>query len=98
MLEVHLGWAAKGVGHRIADMLRDERTAQVKNVRAYLDKVYNTTGTGARIDELTDEEVMEMAQNLKNGVPFATPSSTARPKSPRCWNWPIRTTSPSAWR
>ncbi|MCH3698241.1 hypothetical protein LZB62_08465, partial [Campylobacter lari] len=31
------------------------------------------TGTGARIDELTDEEVMEMAQNLKNGVPFATP-------------------------
>ncbi|APX77857.1 DNA-directed RNA polymerase subunit beta [Achromobacter insolitus] len=73
VLEVHLGWAAKGVGHRIADMLRDERTAQVKNVRAYLDKVYNTTGTGARIDELTDDEVMEMAQNLKNGVPFATP-------------------------
>ena len=54
-------------------MLRDERTAQVKNVRAYLDKVYNTTGSGARIDELTDDEVMEMAQNLKNGVPFATP-------------------------
>ena len=50
VLEVHLGWAAKGVGHRIADMLRDERTAQVKNVRAYLDKVYNTTGSGARID------------------------------------------------
>ena len=73
VLEVHLGWAAKGVGHRIADMLRDERTAQVKNVRAYLDKVYNTTGSGARIDELTDDEVMEMAQNLKNGVPFATP-------------------------
>ena len=73
VLEVHLGWAAKGVGHRIADLLRDERTAQVKNIRAYLDKVYNTTGSGARIDELTDEEVMEMAQNLKNGVPFATP-------------------------
>ena len=98
VLEVHLGWAAKGVGHRIADMLRDERTAQVKNVRAYLDKVYNTTGSGARIDELTDDEVMEMAQNLKNGVPFATPCSTARPKrkSRRCSSWPIRTTSPSA--
>ena len=73
VLEVHLGWAAKGVGHRIADMLRDERTAQVKNVRAYLDKVYNTTGTGEQIDTLTDDEVMELAQNLKNGVPFATP-------------------------
>ena len=73
VLEVHLGWAAKGVGHRIADMLRDERTSQVQNVRAYLDKVYNTTGARARIDELTDTEVVEMAQNLKNGVPFATP-------------------------
>src|SRR3546814_6273521 len=67
VLEVHLGWAAKGVGHRIADMLRDERTAQVKNVRAYLDKVYNTTGTGEQVDTLTDDEVMELAQNLKNG-------------------------------
>lgn len=73
VLEVHLGWAAKGVGHRIGDMLRDERTAQVQNVRAYLDQVYNTAGARARIDELTDEEVIEMAQNLKNGVPFATP-------------------------
>src|SRR3546814_12262717 len=45
VLEVHLGWAAKGVGHRIADLLRDERTEQVKNVQAYPDKGYNTTGT-----------------------------------------------------
>src|SRR5690606_12946933 len=44
------------------------------NVRAYLDKVYNTTGTGAQIDTLTDDEVMKLAQNLKNGVPFATPA------------------------
>ena len=42
-------------------------------MRAYLEKVYNTTGARARIDELTDTEVVEMAQNLKNGVPFATP-------------------------
>jgi DNA-directed RNA polymerase subunit beta len=73
VLEVHLGWAAKGVGHRIADLLRDERTAQAKPLRAYLEKVYNTTGSGARIDELTDDEVIEMAGNLKTGVPFATP-------------------------
>ncbi|HEY0293859.1 MAG TPA: DNA-directed RNA polymerase subunit beta [Bordetella sp.] len=73
VLEVHLGWAAKGVGQRIADLLRDERTAQVKNVRAYLEKVYNSTGTGARIDELTDDEVIEMAHNLRDGVPLATP-------------------------
>ena len=73
VLEVHLGWAAKGVGQRIADMLRDERAAQVKNIRAYLEKVYNSTGSGAHIDELTDDEVIEMAHNLKDGVPLATP-------------------------
>jgi DNA-directed RNA polymerase subunit beta len=73
VLEVHLGWAAKGVGQRIADMLRDERTAQAKSLRAYLEKVYNTTGTGARITDLSDDEVIEMARNLKEGVPFATP-------------------------
>jgi DNA-directed RNA polymerase subunit beta len=73
VLEVHLGWAAKGVGQRIGDMLRDERTAQAKSLRNYLEKVYNTTGTGARVADLTDEEVVEMARNLKEGVPFATP-------------------------
>ena len=73
VLEVHLGWAAKGVGYRIADLLRDEQKIEVKKIRTYLDKVYNSTGTGARIDELTDEEVLEMAHNLKRGVPFATP-------------------------
>ncbi|WP_233234574.1 DNA-directed RNA polymerase subunit beta [Bordetella sp. LUAb4] len=73
VLEVHLGWAAKGVGQRIGDLLRDERTAQAKSLRTYLEKVYNTTGSNARIDELTDDEVVEMANNLKNGVPFATP-------------------------
>ncbi|AOB33243.1 DNA-directed RNA polymerase subunit beta [Bordetella sp. H567] len=73
VLEVHLGWAAKGVGQRIGEMLRDERTAQAKSLRAYLEKVYNTTGTGARVADLTDDEVVEMARNLKEGVPFATP-------------------------
>ncbi|MDS1139678.1 DNA-directed RNA polymerase subunit beta [Pusillimonas sp. SM2304] len=73
VLEVHLGWAAKGVGYRIADMLQDEKNIQVKNIRGYLEKVYNTTGAGARIGELSDDEVVEMARNLKNGVPLATP-------------------------
>jgi DNA-directed RNA polymerase subunit beta len=73
VLEVHLGWAAKGVGHRIADMLRDEKKVQVKQVREYLEKVYNSTGAKARISELTDDEVLEMAHNLEKGLPLATP-------------------------
>ena len=73
VLEVHLGWAAKGIGQRINDMLRDQQKVEIKRLRTYLDKVYNSAGTGARLDELDDEQVIELAQNLKNGVPFATP-------------------------
>ena len=73
VLEMHLGWAAKGIGQRIAEMLDTERGVQVKALREYLDKVYNGTGAPARLDELTDEELIEMAQNLRNGVPLATP-------------------------
>src|SRR3546814_19342783 len=51
----------------------DLKGVQVKSIRGYLEKVYNSTGAGARISELTDDEVIEMARNLKNGVPLATP-------------------------
>ena len=73
VLEVHLGWAAKGVGQRIADLMQDEKKTQVAEIRAFLDKVYNTSGKHANIDGLSDDEVIEMARNLKNGVPLATP-------------------------
>ncbi len=70
ILEVHLGWAAKGIGWRIAEMLKTE---QVKQIRAFLNEVYNRTGKTEDLDSLTDDELMEMARNLANGVPFATP-------------------------
>jgi len=73
VLEVHLGWAAKGVGHRIAEMLDAEKKVQAKQVRAYLEKVYNSTGAGEKLDQLSEAEVLEMARNLRDGVPFATP-------------------------
>ncbi|MBC7203688.1 MAG: DNA-directed RNA polymerase subunit beta, partial [Pusillimonas sp.] len=73
VLEVHLGWAAKGLGYRIADMLDGQKQAQAKEVRAFLEKVYNSNGTPARLEELSDDEILEMARNLKAGVPLATP-------------------------
>ena len=73
VLEVHLGWAAKGLGERIGEMLEAEKGAQAKEIRAYLERVYNSVGAGARIDQLTDDEIVEMARNLRNGVPLATP-------------------------
>ena len=73
VLEVHLGWAAKGVGQRIAEMLKDERNIQIAELRKFLDKVYNSTGKKESLDSLSDEQLIAMAHNLKNGVPFATP-------------------------
>jgi DNA-directed RNA polymerase subunit beta len=73
VLEVHLGWAAKGLGKRIEEMMRDEKKSQIKSLRTYLNRIYNETGAGANIDELNEDELIELASNLKNGVPFATP-------------------------
>ena len=73
VLEVHLGWAAKGLGHRVADMLRDERNVQVAQLREFLATVYNSTGKSEQLDNLSDDEIITLAHNLKNGVPFATP-------------------------
>ena len=71
VLEVHLGWAAKGLGLRIGEML----TAQTKaaGVRDFLKKIYNESGRSENLDGFSDAEVLELADNLKEGVPFATP-------------------------
>ena len=72
VLEVHLGWAGKGIGQRIGDML--QKQAAVAELRKFLDELYNRSGGRTeRLEELSDTEVLEMAQNLKSGVPFATP-------------------------
>jgi DNA-directed RNA polymerase subunit beta len=72
VLETHLGWAAKGLGKKIGDMLRaQEATAKI---RGFLEDVYNKSGgKKEQIDELSDDEVVELAGNLVNGVPMATP-------------------------
>jgi len=71
ILETHLGWAAKGVGYRIGEMLDAQR--KITDIRKFLDQVYNFSGKKEDLDSLTDEEVIELAQNLRGGVPVATP-------------------------
>ena len=72
VLEVHLGWAAKGLGQRIDDMLRKQ--ASRKELQAFLEKVYNeSSGKREEFDALTDAQFEEMIHNLALGVPFATP-------------------------
>ena len=71
ILETHLGWAAKGLGHKIGEMLK--RETAVAELRKYLDKIYNSSGKGEDLASLDDAEIVELAKNLTNGVPFATP-------------------------
>ena len=71
ILEVHLGWAARGIGQRINDMLT--RQAKANEVRKYLELVYNGTGKKEDIKGFSDDEIQAMAAQLSKGMPFATP-------------------------
>ncbi|MGB5605451.1 MAG: DNA-directed RNA polymerase subunit beta [Gammaproteobacteria bacterium] len=78
VLETHLGWAAKGLGHKIGRML--EQHQKVTEIRAFMDKIYNTSGHKEDLASLSDAEVMELAGNLKGGVPMATPVFDGAPE------------------
>jgi DNA-directed RNA polymerase subunit beta len=71
VLEVHLGWAAKGIGQRIGDLLQAE--AKVAELRQAMEVIYNNSGKQEDLSKLKDEDVREMAVQLSKGVPFATP-------------------------
>jgi len=71
ILEVHLGWAAKGLGRKIEKMLQEQKDAA--EMKAFLDRIYNQSGKKEDIASLTDDEIMNLAGNLTDGVPFATP-------------------------
>ncbi len=74
VLEMHLGLAAKGLGRKIDDMIRSQRAAA--EVRKFLEEIYNNTGDVAAREDLksfSDTEILELASNLTEGVPMATP-------------------------
>ncbi|MGR6036255.1 MAG: DNA-directed RNA polymerase subunit beta [Candidatus Nitrosoglobus sp.] len=72
ILETHLGWAAKGIGRKIGTLL-DLGEAYTPKLRTFLDQVYNTSGKKEGLNSLSDEEIRELAHNLRDGVPVATP-------------------------
>ena len=71
ILEIHLGWAAKSLGFKIAEILDQQRG--IAELREFLDKIYNTSGKQEDLDLLSDDEIIELADNLRDGVPMATP-------------------------
>src|SRR6185312_4276554 len=72
VLESHLGWAAKGLGLRIGQMLDDQK--EIKKVRELLVNIYDSNqNRKSELNSLSDEEVLILADNLRAGVPMATP-------------------------
>ncbi len=73
VLEVHLGLAAKGVGDMINKMLIEQRA--LAEIRETLQKIYDLGDTSQKIDiaALSDDEVKTLAENLRDGLPVATP-------------------------
>lgn len=71
VLETHLGMAAKGLGDKINNMLRTQ--ASITQLREFLDKIYNQVGgEQVDLDSLSDEDLLALCQNLKDGVPMGT--------------------------
>ena len=72
VLETHLGWAAKGIGERIGEILAAK--SETAELRSYLERAYNEIeGREVDVASLTDKQVLELANNLKEGLPVATP-------------------------
>ena len=71
VLETHLGWAAKELGSKIKDLIDEGR--KVSEIRSFLNKIYGND-TNKNLDSLNDKEIQELAGNLRNGVPMATPA------------------------
>jgi DNA-directed RNA polymerase subunit beta len=71
VLEVHLGWAAKGLGLKIGRML--EAQAEIARLREFLEQIYGGSERKVDIDSLTDAEILALCGNLRKGVPMATP-------------------------
>jgi DNA-directed RNA polymerase subunit beta len=73
IMEIHLGMAAKGLGDRINQLLKEQQ--EVAKVRALLTEIYNG-GEGRKEDfaSMSDAEILELANNLRDGVPMATPA------------------------
>ncbi|GAA0557683.1 DNA-directed RNA polymerase subunit beta [Rhizomicrobium electricum] len=71
ILETHLGWACAGMGKKVGEMLdKVKKDGKVEPLRRYLKHVY---GTDEQLAELDDQGVVEMSENLRPGVPIATP-------------------------
>ena len=79
ILETHLGWASRKLGNQIGEMIDDFQNSQepaageIKELKSKLEDAYGDREMKEKVNQLDDSEVIEMANNLRKGVPMATP-------------------------
>jgi DNA-directed RNA polymerase subunit beta len=73
VLETHLGWAAAEHGRWIAEVLERERSAAASTLRPRLEQVMPTDGARRRVREASDDEIIDMARSMSDGITFASP-------------------------
>ncbi len=80
VLEIHLGLAAKGIGDKINRMLKEQQ--ELAKFREFLQKVYSLGDTRQNVDisQLTDNEVHTLVNNLRDGLPIASPVFDGAPE------------------
>lgn len=72
VLEAHLGWASKGLGLAIGKMLDEKQ--KIADLREFLQKIYDLgKGQDVDLESLANEEIKKLAENLRDGIPIATP-------------------------
>jgi DNA-directed RNA polymerase subunit beta len=72
ILETHMGSAAKGIGKQIDSMIKEN--AKPAELKTYLEKLYNKNAANKEdLDAFNNTEIVELANNLRDGLPIATP-------------------------
>jgi DNA-directed RNA polymerase subunit beta len=73
ILETHMGMAAHGLGVKIDRMIKEQQ--EVAKLRSFLKEVYDLGESHQKVDleSFTDDEIKRLADNLRKGVPIATP-------------------------
>ena len=74
ILETHLGWASASLGKQVKEMIKKiQSEGQTKDLRNKLLEIYDLESHQKIIKDMNDDEILELGNNLKEGIPFATP-------------------------
>ncbi len=74
ILETHLGWACRALGQQVGAMLDNHRAGRSdRDLRSLLKKIYGDRNYRNEFQELPDEQLIDMSENLRRGIPIATP-------------------------